>query len=365
MNEFQKRIEQFAKRMKQEHIDASILFDQSHIRYFSGFIVNQVTESVLIIESDGTVSYLVPRLDFYRAERDCWIEKIESFLEDTPDYLAPLRKIVNKNWQKIGIEQNIITVRHLSYIKDICKGNLTSVDLLLEDQMKIKSEWEIANLRQAANIASLTMDETKRYISENTGVTEREASGYAKYIMNKNGAENVSFEPFIMSGLDAALPRRISTNKVLTEGELILFDMGCIYNGYCSDITRTFSLGQVSDKQKEVFEIALEAQKKAVKAIKPGEHVQTIDAIARDYITEHGYGEYFPHLTGHGLGMAVHEYPILDQGEKSILQKNMIVTIEPGVYMPGVGAARMEDMILVTDSGYEYLTTSSRVLLLK
>src|SRR5699024_468397 len=111
--------------------------------------------------------------------------------------------------------------------------------------------------------------------------------------------------------------------------------------------------------------IAYEAQKKSIEAIKPGQSAEEIDAIARDYITEHGYGEYFPHLTGHGLGLNIHEYPIIDEGEKAILREGMVITMEPGIYLPDVGAVRIEDMILVTDDGYEYLTDSPRDLILQ
>lgn len=364
MSVFKKRVTKFADNMKAKGIDASILFNQGHIRYFTNFRVNQAAETVLIIGNDASICFLVPRLDLLRAKRDCWIDHIVTFFEDTPDYLAPLRTLIQKEWKTIGIEKNTISVHHLSYISKMCKGKMEEIDSLLANQMKIKTDWEIGKLKEAAHIASLTMDEVKRYITLNQGITEREATGYAKYMMEKSGAENYSFEPFMMSGLDAALPRRVSTEKVLTEGELILFDMGCIYEGYCSDITRTFSLGKLSIKQKEIFDIALKAQEKAIKAIKPGVRSHEIDAVARDFITENGYGDYFPHLTGHGLGMFVHEHPILDQGEESMLEKNMVLTVEPGIYVPGIGAARIEDMIVVTEDGYEYLTTSSRDLLL-
>lgn len=359
------RINEFTTRMKDENIDAAVFLNQNNIRYFTDFVMNQASESVLVIEQDGTVSFLVPKLDYERAIRDCWIDRIDSYAEDTPDYLSPLRQLINSEWRSVGIEKSSITVHHLAYIEDIFKGKLKSIDSLVEQQMKIKSKLEIELLRKSANIASYTMNRVMEYILKTDDVTEREATGYAQYIMEKNGAENYSFQPFMMSGTDSALPRRVSTNKKLTKGELIVFDMGCVYKGYCSDITRTFSLGQASEKQKEIYHISYEAQKKSIEAIKPGRSAEEIDAIARDYITKHGYGEYFPHLTGHGLGLNIHEYPILDVGEKAILEAGMVITMEPGIYLPNVGAVRIEDMILVTDDGYEYLTDSPRDLILK
>lgn len=359
------RVQTFAQRMKNENIDAAVILNQSSIRYFTNFTMNQVAESVLIIEQDGSVSYLVPKLDYDRALRDCWIENIYEYAEDTPDHLSPLRNLVSREWETLGIEKSSITVQHLTYIEDIFKGDLQSIDPLIEQQLKVKSEAEIELLRKSAEIASYTMNQVMDYILNNKDVTEREATGYAKYIMGKNGAENYSFQPFMMSGTDSALPRRIPTTKKLTEGELIVFDMGCIYEGYCSDITRTFAIGEVNEKQQEIYDVAYEAQQRSIAAIKPGRSAEEIDAVARDYITENGYGAYFPHLTGHGLGLNVHEYPILDVGEKAILEKNMVITMEPGIYVPDVGAVRIEDMILVTDNGYEYLTDSPRDLILK
>lgn len=362
--DYQERVAQLTNRIEKNEMDAAILFNQSTIRYFTGFRVNGETESVLVIESDGTTKFLVPRLDVKRAERDCWISEIQSFLEDTPDYLAPLRGFINKDWNSIGIERKGITVNHLNYVQSIFTGEKKSLDGLVEQQLKVKTPAEIAIIRKSAEIASITMNEVKDYIFNNNNVTEQEASGYAKYVMEKQGAENYSFEPFIMSGTDGSLPRRVSTTKKLVENELILFDMGAIYEGYCSDITRTFALQRVNQEQESLFNIALKAQQKAIEAIKPGQVAKDIDAIARDHITANGYGEHFPHLTGHGLGVDIHEYPILDQGEESVLEENMVITMEPGIYVDNIGAARVEDMILVTKDGYEYLTSSPRDLIL-
>lgn len=359
------RVKAFAKRLKDNHIDAAIIINQNVIRYFTGFVMNQFAESILIIEQDATISYLVPKLDFYRAIRDCWIDDIHAYAEDTPDHLSPLRNIINKEWRTVGIETETITVKHMSYIKEVFKGNFQSVDPIIEQQLKVKTNQEIQLIKKAADIASYTMNEVMNYIRENKRVTELEVAGFAKYVMEKQGAENYSFQPFIMSGVDSALPRRVPSTKELVEGELIVFDMGCIYEGYCSDITRTFALGTVNEKQKEIYDISYEAQKRAIQAIRPGKTAEEIDAVARDYIIEQGYGDYFPHLTGHGIGVSVHEYPIIDQGEQAVLEENMIVTIEPGIYLPDVGAVRIEDMILITTDGYEYLTNSPRDLILK
>src|SRR5699024_1048439 len=170
--------------------DASILFIHFNIRYFTGFVINQSTETILIVEQNGEVTYLVPRLDLYRAKQDSWIENIFSFWEDTPDYLAPLKKFIKQDWKKIGMEINDVSYAHLSYIKKIYTKEVVAIDLEIAKQRAVKSDKEIRLIEKSANIASITMNETKKYILDTPGITEREATGYAKYIMEKYGAEN-------------------------------------------------------------------------------------------------------------------------------------------------------------------------------
>ena len=143
----------------------------------------------------------------------------------------------------------------------------------------------------------------------------------------------------------------------------MILDLGAIYEGYCSDLTRTFGLGDLTRAQEKIFKVALKAQQAAIAAIKPGMIAAKIDAVAREIIQREGYGEYFPHLTGHGVGLSIHELPIIDKGVETPLTSGMVTTIEPGIYLAGVGAARIEDMVLVTDTGYELLTKAERELI--
>jgi len=172
----------------------------------------------------------------------------------------------------------------------------------------------------------------------------------------------VSFEPFLVSGENGWLPQRISSRKPLQAGELALLDMGAVYDGYCSDLTRTFAVGEVDAEKRRIFRIAYTAQQAAIAAIKPGMRACDVDAVAREIIAAEGLGEYFPHLTGHGVGLSTHEPPILDRDVEMVLEPGMVVTVEPGIYLPGVGAARVEDMVLVTPTGHEVLTTTPREL---
>ena len=245
-------------------------------------------------------------------------------------------------------------------IKEITNAKLVNVENKMLELRAVKDKDEIEIIKASAKIAEMAMNEAMSSLKE--GIKEYEISAIAQSVMMKKGAETLSFEPFVMIGENSWLPQRFSTSKELKLGEMGIFDMGCVYEGYCSDITRTFSLGGLTDEQKHIFDIAYKAQQKAIKAVKPGVTAEDIDEVARSFISENGYGKYFPHITGHGVGLSVHEAPIIDVGDKTVLKPNMVITIEPGIYIEGMGAARVEDMVLVTDDGYELLTNAPREL---
>jgi Xaa-Pro aminopeptidase len=357
------RVKKISKKLQEQNIDIVVLFNSSNIRYFTDLRMNDAAESIVVITNESKITYIVPILDYNRAIRTCWIKNIVPFPEDNPNYLMPLRQIFkNKKITKIGIEQDVITYYKLNFLKEIFDVEIIPVDDLLINLRAVKTEEEIKLIRKAANIVDKAMQESLKSLRE--GIKEVEISAYAKYIMEKEGAEGPSFQPFVMSGGNAWLPQRFSSDKKLKKGELVLFDVGAIYKGYCSDLTRTFSLGNLNDKQKEIFDVAYLAQREAIKAVKPGMKASDIDKIARDIIAEKGYGKYFPHITGHGLGISVHEKPIIDIKVDDKLEPNMVITIEPGIYLEGVGAARVEDMVLVTKEGHELLTKTKRELII-
>jgi Xaa-Pro aminopeptidase len=290
------------------------------------------------------------------------MEHIIAFPEDTPNYLDALQDLVTPSTTYVGIEKDAVSLEQAEYIRRLSNDNCQFVDVreLTSKLRTVKSEHEIAVLKKAADIASRAMEKIQEAVRP--GVSEAELSGWAEYLMNEACAEGSSFEPFFMSGENAWLPQRVSSQKTLREGEMALFDMGAIYEGYCSDTTRTFAVGKVTPKQRELFQVAREAQQAAIEAVRPGELASKVDAAARTVIERAGYGDFFPHLTGHGVGLSIHEAPIIDEGEGMVLQSGMVVTVEPGIYLPGVGAARIEDMVVVTDSGCEVLTSAPRGL---
>ncbi len=356
--ELAERVRKLTDQLEEREIDLAVLFNPGHIRFFTDFRMNTATESILVVTGKGDLFYIVPPLDYRRAQESCWIRQLLIFPEDTPNYLSPLAKILPPSQVKrIGIEADTITYHKLRFLQEVFAAELIPIDRELFAMRAVKTPAEIALLRKAALIADTAMQAC--YEMMQPGITEAELAGYARYIFEKSGAEGASFDPFWMSGANAWLPQRFPSTKALQKGELCIFDMGAVYRGYCSDLTRTLSLGGLNSRQLEICQVAFTAQQTAMAAIKPGVTAKSIDQIARDYIAGQGFGDYFPHITGHGLGISIHEMPILNQETDTILQESMVVTVEPGIYLPGVGAARTEDMVLVTAEGYEKLTQAS------
>jgi len=360
--EHARRLDALLERMREHELRLVLLFDRDNIRYFTGFRLNRVVASILAISPEEGPTYIVAKLDLNRAKRDGWIERLIPFPEDTPNYLDALCPLFGNSGKRIGVEKDSLTLSQAEYLRGLSSEKSEFVDVrgITSELRAIKSDEEIACLRRAAEIASNVMELVQGAIRP--GVREIELSSWTEYLIGQEGAEGASFEPFFMSGENAWLPQRISSQKVLGEGELALLDMGAIYDGYCSDITRTFAIGDISAEQEQIFRVALEAQQAGIEAIRPGVGACDVDAAARTVIENAGFGEYFPHLTGHGIGISSHEMPIADRGVETILQSGMVLTVEPGIYLPGIGAARVEDMVVVTPLGCEVLTSAPRGL---
>ncbi|PLR86807.1 hypothetical protein CVD25_18015 [Bacillus canaveralius] len=359
---FLERIEGVRKVMEAKELDVCILTNRASLRYFTGLRMNTAAFSILLI-SQEEIEYVVARLDLKRAERDCWIKDIISFPEDTPDYLHVLNDFFTQwNQIRVGVELPELNYETYHYLQEkLANARFTNIAEEMGQLRTIKSDVEIKIIRKSTYIADMAMQEALK--AAKPGMKEYEVTAIARYAMLKEGAENPSFEPFLASGENSWLPQRYSSDKALKPYELNLMDMGGIYQGYCSDITRTFSVGETTPEQKRLFYDVLAVQQETIRSLRPGISAGEVDYIARQAIHELGYGEYFPHLTGHGLGIDIHEGPIIDKGRTDILQKNMVLTIEPGVYLPGVGAVRIEDMVLITEDGYEILTQTKRNLI--
>ncbi|MGP1406292.1 M24 family metallopeptidase, partial [Filifactor alocis] len=222
----------------------------------------------------------------------------------------------------------------------------------------VKDEEEIDNLRQAAAIADKGFLHVLDIVKP--GMTEKELALELEFFMRKQGASGLSFTTIVASGIRSSMPHGVASDKVIEKNDMLTLDFGCMYNGYCSDMTRTFVVGTADERQKELYNIVLETQLKVLEAIKPGARCKEIDALSREIIGGYGYGEFYGHGLGHGVGLEIHELPVLNGTSEFVLEENMVVTDEPGIYLPDFGGVRIEDTVLVTKDGYDLISRSTK-----
>ncbi len=223
-----------------------------------------------------------------------------------------------------------------------------------------KDKGEIASIRRAVRRAEESFRELKKYIKP--GAVEQELGLKLEYLMREQGSRKAAFDTIVASGRNGAMPHAATTSRRIKKGDLVTFDFGAEADGYFSDITRTICVGRPSRKQREIHELVLRAQAAAIKTVRLGVPCKAVDDAARGTIKKAGYGKHFGHSTGHGVGLMVHESPAISPSSKSLVEQGMVFTVEPGVYIPGWGGVRIEDMVLVTGSGVTVLTTLPRDL---
>lgn len=264
--------------------------------------------------------------------------------------------------QKLGFEEEHVTFSLYKVLEKGIAAELVPISGEIEKLRLIKTASEIKILKEAAEIADAAFKHIINFIRP--GLTELEVSNELEFFMRKSGAASSSFDIIVASGYRTALPHGVASDKLIETGDFVTLDFGAYYKGYVSDITRTISVGEPADKLKDIYNIVLEAQKLGVSKIKPGMTGKQADALTRDYIAEHGYGEYFGHSTGHGIGLEVHEGPALSMKSDIVLEPGMVVTVEPGIYIPGLGGVRIEDDIVITEDHNERLTYSDKELII-
>ena len=339
--------------MKEQGMDAILITNILNIRYFTGF--TGTTGTALAV---GNKKYFIT--DFrYVSQGKNEVEKngFELICENVST-LKKVGELLKENKvKKLGIENQSVTLDQF----DLFKNNFENIEYLnLNDlfikEREIKSDSEIKTIQESIKIAEKAFELTVPKIK--IGIKEREIAAELEYQMRKLGASKPSFDIIVASNERSALPHGVASDKKIEEGFLTI-DYGCFYKGYASDITRTFYVGDnPSEKHLEIYEIVKQANEKAIKEVRAGISVHELDAIARDFIKEKGYGEYFGHGLGHGIGLQIHEYPgVSFKAENKILKEGMVITIEPGIYLPNFGGVRIEDDILVKKDSYEILTS--------
>jgi len=271
--------------------------------------------------------------------------------------ILALKKIIEKKKiKKIAFESsNLNYANFKKYSENFNMVEFLPTEDLIEQMRMVKDKGEIIKMKKAAQVATESLKELFGKIKP--GIREIDIAAELAYIIRKNGADKEAFDTIVGSGERSFLPHVKPSKKKISVGELVIIDMGANYQNYNSDITRTIIMGKENKKQKEIFSIVLEAQETALEFLKPGVKCKEVDWVARNIIEKNGYGKYFGHGLGHGVGLDIHELPKVSFSEDTILLPGMVVTIEPGIYLPEIGGIRIEDTVLITEDGYEILTS--------
>ena len=347
------RIALFREELKKRNIEAAIVTDEINIGYLCGY---RYTDGFLLI--DDTMAYLVTD-GRYSEEAALLAEK--SFVVSVPKKRMDFVREFAKGKRNLGYEERSMTVESFHRYQDEIGVEMAPMGDLLLSLRAVKTEQELAHIKQAQRIADAAFSHILQTITPT--VTEREIALELAYFMQKNGAEEKSFDIIAVSGPASSLPHGKCRNVKISKGFLTM-DFGCIYNGYCSDMTRTVSVGRADEEMKRVYQTVLKAQEEAISVIRAGETGAFVDGIARQRITSEGYGYAFSHSLGHGVGLYIHEAPSLSPSSAHTkLVAGNVVTVEPGIYLTGRYGCRIEEMGAVTVDGFDNFTKSPKELI--
>lgn len=338
-----------------KNLDCILLVDVSNVFYVSDFRGYEGIFALIPKEHDPLL--FVPKLEYERAKEESKIH-VEQYISFNDALIESLR---NLKCKKVGLCYK----RTPHTIANIIKTKLPSIELadVSEDVANVrtvKDTDELERIIEAIRIAEKGLEAALNTITN--GVRELNVAAKAEYSMRISGSEKTPFPTIVASGPNASLPHAVTSSKIIRKGEVVIVDLGATFKGYVSDLTRTISVGKVDSRVKDIFQAVLEAQKAAIRAIKAGIKASNVDKEARKTLEEYGYKKYFIHNTGHGIGINVHELPVVGEENKNILKQGMVITIEPGVYIKGYAGIRIEDDVLVTKTGCRVLSSFKKDL---
>ncbi|GGI98854.1 M24 family metallopeptidase [Paenibacillus hunanensis] len=347
--------------MKQAGLDSLLITDPKHVYYLSGFASDPHERFLGLFIPEGNEPFiLLPALDADKARSVSIIQRIETHM-DTDNPYVRLQQCIGSKVGKLGVEKEHLSVARFEQLAEVLQAEAYhDITSMLNSMRSRKSPEEVERMRLSIQKIEEVL---RRGISSlKIGMTELDLVAELEYQMKKVGAEKPAFDTMVLSGPNTALPHGVPGERKLQAGELVMFDLGLFYNGYASDITRTFALGDIDEETSRVYHTVLAANEAAIQATRPGVTFASIDKAARDVITEAGYGQYFIHRLGHGLGMDTHEYPSVHGGNENLLESGVLFTVEPGIYVPGHCGVRIEDDVIVTDQGVDVLSSFPKEL---
>ncbi|SNR86648.1 Xaa-Pro aminopeptidase [Anaerovirgula multivorans] len=348
------RIEKARDVLHEKGLDAILIYKPENRRYFSGF--TGTTGYVIITKTEA--KFITDFRYIQQAQNQCPDFQIVEISKS--ELLTNIIEKIHIN--TLGVEEEFFTYGNAIDLQ----SKLNNVSLMglggaLTKIRSIKEEKELKFIEKAADLGDKGFAHVLDLIKP--GVKELDIALELEFFMRKHGASSSSFNFIVASGTRSSLPHGVASDKLIEEGDFVTLDFGCIYEGYCSDMTRTLVVGEANDKQKKIYSIVLKAQKTALESVKTGITGKELDTIAREIIEKEGYGQYFGHGLGHGVGMEIHELPHVNTMGDVAMEPGMVITIEPGVYLPDFGGVRIEDLVVVTESGYKVLSKTPKELI--
>lgn len=360
MSVYDDRISKIRNVIKNDE-EAVLITDEKNVYYFSG-VIN--SEGRILVTKDE--AYLL--VDFRYIElakkicKSCYVIEFKAFTDD-----------VSKLCMKHSVDTLYLEAQNISlslYNQYLQKFNCFGISLVSDDTLSkaisnlrlIKSDEEIAFIEKAQKITEKAYLEVLNYVKP--GETERNISLELEYLIKKYGGSEVSFDLITITGKNTSLPHGVPGSEKISEGDFFTMDIGAVYNGYHSDMTRTVAVKSCDEYKKEIYNIVLKAQATALSRVKSGIKASDVDKTARDIISNNGYGKNFGHSTGHGVGLDIHELPYVSPKSESILSENMVITVEPGIYIENEFGVRIEDMVLVQKNGYKNFASLPKELII-
>lgn len=344
------RLKKLFPLFKKPGIDALLVSSWPNVRYLSGF---RNDESWILVSPKGLI-FITDSRYVEQARKEA--KGFEVILRDTKSVTEIVAGYCKK-WQikKLGFEAPIVTYSFFGALaKRVGKDKIVPTANLVEQLRILKDPEEVKLLQKSAQIAVKGYHYVKQ--AARPGMKERDAQGRIEYYTKTLGATKPSFDLIIASGAGSSIPHYMTSDARMKNNDIVLVDMGVIYDGYCSDLTRCFFLGKMSPLHKKIHDIVWEAQRAGIQKASPGVTCKEVDEASRSVIRKYGYAGMFGHSTGHGVGLEIHEAPGVSSMSETVLKPGMVITVEPGVYLPGKFGVRIEDTLLITGKGNEVLT---------
>ena len=352
------RLERVRSKMKERGMEGLWISKRENQGYVTGYPSSDLF--VLLTESEN---YIITDFRYIEVVKDLCEPLFTILMTETGFSLWDAVKKVAGDIKTLGIEENVLTVSDMKLLQEaLPQAELKDAGGLIEEIRVIKDEGELEAMGKAISLADDCFSHMLTVL--HAGMTEKEGALEIEMFLKKNGAERLSFPTICVSGARTSLPHGEPSDKIIEVGDFVTMDFGCVVDGYCSDMTRTVGIGHVSTEQKEIYELVLKAQKNCLEHLKEGLTWQEGDRLARDIIEDAGYGQYFGHGTGHGVGLEIHEAPTMSPRGQGIFRENMTVTVEPGIYLPKKFGVRIEDLSIITSSGIINKVKSNKELII-